>query len=41
MLYADRKGRIFSPEEYEALPCWRTEHMGIHVLDEKHDRLDV
>jgi len=33
MLYADSKGRIYLPEEVDALPYWEIEEMGIHVFE--------
>jgi hypothetical protein len=41
MLYADKKGKIFSPEEVEALPFWKIEKMGIHVYDDEPDEVEA
>jgi hypothetical protein len=41
MLYEDSKGRVFLPEEVEALPFWRIEKMGIHLYEEDFDELTI
>ena len=35
MLYADSKGKVFTPEEIEVLPVWKIENMGIHVYEDE------
>jgi len=34
MLYEDKNGNLFMPEEVEELPIWEIEDMGIHVFEE-------
>lgn len=41
MLYADSKGKIFLPEELEAIPFWKIETMGIHVYEEEPDEMSI
>ena len=41
MLYTDSKGRVYLPEDVEALPCWKIEEMGIHVFEEFPDELFI
>lgn len=41
MLYADNKGKIFSPEEIESLPYWKIETMELHVFEEETDMIDM
>ncbi|MFH0875617.1 MAG: hypothetical protein V1859_06780 [archaeon] len=41
MLYADSKGKVYLPEEIEALPFWKIDEMGIHVCDEEPQALII
>lgn len=41
MMYADSRGRVFTPEEIEAIPVWELESMGIHVYEEEPDEMTI